>query len=104
MGVRRIPLRLPRAAPVPLCPGSSSSISPRLASPSSPPLLLPSSPPPVPPNLSKNRGPGFAPTATQSGPGEASESVLNPSLGATRPQHRRLNHPIARKKISLGES
>lgn len=32
MGVRRIPLRLPRAAPVPLCPGSSS-ISPCVSPP-----------------------------------------------------------------------
>ncbi|TGZ47725.1 Uncharacterized protein DBV15_06287 [Temnothorax longispinosus] len=33
MGVRRIPLRLPRAAPVPPCPGSSS-ISPCVSPPS----------------------------------------------------------------------
>ncbi|KYQ52905.1 hypothetical protein ALC60_07983 [Trachymyrmex zeteki] len=84
MGVRRIPLRLPRAAPVPLCPESSSSISPCLFPPSR------SS------NPSEGRGPSYASTATQSGPEEKSESALNPSPGATH-QHR-LNHPTARQQ------
>ena len=91
MGVRRIPLRLPRAAPVPLCPESSSSISPCLFPPSR------SS------NPSEGRGQSYASTATQSGPEKKSKSALNPSPGATH-QHR-LNHPIAgQQKIFLNGS
>ncbi|KYN36342.1 hypothetical protein ALC56_09302 [Trachymyrmex septentrionalis] len=89
MGVRRIPLRLPRAAPVPPCPESSSSISPCLFPPSR------SS------NPSEGRGQSYA--STQSGPEKKSESALNPSPGATY-QHR-LNHPTAgQQKIFLNGS
>lgn len=68
MGVQRIPLRLPRAAPVPLRPGSSSSssISPCIPSSPSYPSL------PTIPCLT-SPGQSFAPTATQSSPEEVEE-------------------------------
>lgn len=90
MGVQKIPLRLPRAAPVPLCSGSSSSISPCL-----PPVS------PADPSTTCGDRASLLRLRNQTQK-KKSESALNPSLGATL-QHR-LNHPIAvKQKLFLGE-
>lgn len=88
MGVRRIPLRLPRAAPVPLRPGScsSSSISP----------CIPCLPPCLPSSLPSRASPlldGASLLRLRNQAQKKSKSALNPCPGATL-QHR-LNHLLS---------
>lgn len=89
MGVQRIPLRLPRAAPVPLCPGSSSSTSP----------CRPLAPTPYTPHLRKAKDRASL-LRLRNQAQKKPKSALNPSPGATL-QHC-LNRPtVVEQKIFI---